>query len=288
MTPALAATVAGSLAAGGVVDIVAVGGGDIHSAWRLELERGVVFVKTNGAAHAALLDAEAAALAALAASGAVAVPAVLGGGIDDGTAWLALEYIEFGGSGGAGRLGSALAALHRSTAPRFGFDGDNFIGYTPQPNAWAQDWPTFFRERRLEPQLRLAAADGHGDVVAAVTPLLDALPRYFDGVDTVPSLLHGDLWGGNWATRRDDGAPVLYDPAAYYGDRETDLAMTELFGGFPAEFYRRYDEAWARDPGYSRRRPLYQLYHALNHLHLFGAGYAGLCRRLADEARASQ
>ncbi len=286
MTPALAAAVAGSLAAGDVVAVAAVGGGDIHSAWRLQLAHAVVFVKTNAAARAALLDAEAAALDAMAATGAVVVPAVLGSGVADGTAWLALEYIEFGGRGGAGRLGSALAAMHATTAPRFGFERDNFIGYTPQPNAWADDWPTFFRERRLLPQLRLAAADGHDDVIAAVAPLLDELPRYFDGVEPAPSLLHGDLWGGNWATRRSDGTPVLYDPAAYYGDRETDLAMTELFGGFPAEFYRCYDEAWPRDPGYPRRRPLYQLYHALNHLHLFGAGYAGLCRRLADEALA--
>jgi len=158
-----------------------------------------------------------------------------------------------------------LAALHRRQAARFGWARDNTIGATPQANGWCESWTMFWRERRLAPQLALAARNGYRIDVPPVWRLLE-------GHEPAPSLLHGDLWSGN-AGFLPDGAPVLFDPAVYYGDREADLAMTELFGGFPGEFYCAYNAAWPLASGYQQRKPLYNLYHLLNHLNLFGGGY---------------
>ncbi len=158
-------------------------------------------------------------------------------------------------------------------ATQFGFPCDNFIGTTPQPNAWTDDWITFWRDQRLGFQLQLAAKNGHGGQLQRLgEKLLDVLPAFFDGYTPQPSLLHGDLWGGNHAYLT-DGTPTIFDPAAYYGDRECDLAMTELFGGYPADFYAAYRAAWPLDAGYAGRRDLYNLYHILNHANLFGGGY---------------
>jgi fructosamine-3-kinase len=159
-----------------------------------------------------------------------------------------------------------LAHAHRKPGPRFGWTRDNYIGLTPQKNDWCDDWAEFWRERRLRPQIDLARRNGL-DV-----PLVD--PRTFlDEHQPAPSLLHGDLWRGNAGFTKD--GPVVFDPAVYYGDREADLAMTELFGGFPREFYRAYNETFALDAGYEKRKHLYNLYHLLNHVNLFGGGYLG-------------
>lgn len=155
------------------------------------------------------------------------------------------------------------------TANQFGFAQDNFIGTTRQPNARKADWIDFWREQRLGFQLQLAAKDGHGGQLQSLgEKLLDALPAFFAGYTPLPSLLHGDLWSGNHAFLP-DGTPAVFDPAVYYGDRECDLAMTELFGGYPADFYAAYRAAWPLDAGYARRRDLYNL----NHANLFGGGY---------------
>ncbi len=157
-----------------------------------------------------------------------------------------------------------IAALHRSQGPRYGWASDNFIGLGTQQNGWCDDWVEFWRSRRIAPQLALAGKNGFelGDV-----PIEELLR----GHRPRPSLLHGDLWRGNAGFSR--GEPVIFDPAVYYGDRECDLAMTELFGGFPAEFYSSYDAELPLDAGYARRKPLYNLYHLLNHLNLFGGSY---------------
>jgi fructosamine-3-kinase len=191
------------------------------------------------------------------------VPQPLGHGVAAGRAWLLLEYLELTGKKDFAALGRMLAEGHRKPGPRFGWQRDNYIGSTPQQNGWCDDWSEFWIERRIRPQLALAKHNGF----ALSVPEFSVL----QGHEPAPSLLHGDLWSGNVGFT--PGGPVVFDPAVYYGDREADLAMTELFGGFPQEFYRAYNEAWPLEPGYQRRKHLYNLYHLLNHLNLFGGGY---------------
>ena len=177
------------------------------------------------------------------------------------------------------RLGEQLAQLHRTTKDRFGWHRDNTIGLTPQHNDWSDDWVAFYREHRLGFQLRLAAEHGFtGQLQEKGAQLLKRLPVYFDDHRPRPSLLHGDLWGGNWASC--DGEPVIFDPAVYYGDPETDLAMTRLFGGFGTAFYEAYEANAPLADGHRERCDLYQLYHVLNHLNLFGSAYLGRAQDL--------
>ena len=261
-----------------------VGGGDIAAAWRIDTADGAVFLKTMAPDEAFMLEAEAEGLAAIAGSKTVRTPAILGVGATHTAAWLALEWLDMRGLSGASEeaLGRQLAAMHRHTADRFGWYRDNTIGRTPQPNTWTSDWVEFFREQRLGFQLRLAAEKGYrGSLKTSGERLADALPQLFDSYSPVPSLTHGDLWGGNAAAV--NGEPVIFDPAVYFGDRETDLAMTRLFGGYGRRFYAAYDEAWPLDPGYSVREKLYQLYHVLNHLNLFGGAYLGRAEALIAE-----
>ncbi len=251
-----------------------VGGGDISAAWRVETESGPIFLKTGTAASQEMFAAEAEGLAELADARAIRVPSVLATGTAGNVSYLALEWLTFGAATAVAerRLGEALAQLHRTSAAQFGWQRDNFIGATPQCNTRSDDWAAFFAEHRLGFQLRLAASKGFGGELQTLgTSLLRALPALLADHRPPPSLLHGDLWGGNWAAC--DGAPVVFDPAVYYGDRETDLAMTRLFGGFGRAFYDAYDEAWPLPAGARQREPLYRLYHVLNHLNLFGGGY---------------
>lgn len=259
-----------------------IGGGDISAAWRLEAAAGPVFLKTGDRGAAAMFDAEADGLVELAAAEAVRVPRVLARGVAGRSSFLALEWLDLDrGAPVAAELGRGLAALHRVTAERFGWHRDNTIGLTPQVNTPTTDWVSFFREHRLGYQLDLAVRNGYGSRLAEKGAALAAgLAPLFDGYSPVPSLLHGDLWGGNWGAA--GGVPVIFDPAVYYGDRETDLAMTRLFGGFPADFYTAYEAAWPLAPGNEQRCLLYQLYHVLNHLNLFGSGYLGRAETLLD------
>ena len=256
--------------ASGQPDPTPVRGGDISSAWRI----GNLFVKTGPPASADMFSAEAEGLAELAGSGAVRVPELVACGVQGDTAYLATTWIEFGSTSGkvAAKLGEQLAALHATTAARFGWHRDNTIGLTPQINDWSDDWVGFFRRHRLGFQLRLAADKGFGGALQRDGQrLLQSLDRFFDDYTPQPALLHGDLWGGNWGAC--GGEPVIFDPAVYYGDRESDLAMTRLFGGFGREFYAAYEAAAPLAAGHRERCDLYQLYHVLNHLNLFGGGY---------------
>ncbi|HEY5993439.1 MAG TPA: fructosamine kinase family protein [Gallionellaceae bacterium] len=268
---------------------VTLGGGDINSACRLEGKDGArYFAKLNDADKHAMFAAEYAGLKEMAHTRSVRVPQPVAHGVCGPLAFLVLEYLDLGGSGDAGLLGEQLAALHRAPAPQFGFALDNTIGSTPQPNGWMSEWAGFLRERRLGFQLRLAERNGYGGKLQDLgARLLDTLPVFFAGYAPQPSLLHGDLWGGNHAYLG-DGTPVIYDPAPYYGDREADLAMTELFGGFDSGFYAAYRASWPLDAGYETRKTLYNLYHILNHANLFGSGYArqaeGMIQRLLAEA----
>lgn len=265
-----------------------VGGGCINQAFRLEGTDGAAyFVKLNDARQLPMFVAESAGLTAIAATHTVRVPQSVVHGTAGEQAFLVLEYLDLNGSGNARLLGERLAAMHRAQASRFGFHLDNTLGATPQPNGETSDWIAFWRERRLGFQLDLAARNGYGGKLQELGQrLMERLPEFFAGYRPLPSLLHGDLWGGNHAYVR-DGEPVIFDPAPYYGDREADLAMTELFGGYAAEFHAAYRAAWPLDAGYAARKTLYNLYHILNHANLFGGAYArqaqGMMQQLLAE-----
>jgi fructosamine-3-kinase len=259
-------------------------GGCINEAVRLEGTGGDYFVKLNKPGLRDMFAAEAAGLAELRASGTVKVPEPICWGEDGGQSWLVLGYIESGHerSGSSTRLGEYLAAMHRCTAERFGWHRDNHIGRTPQPNTPSPDWTDFYGRQRLGFQLELARDSGApSGLYERGKRLTERLPAFFSGRLPVPSLLHGDLWGGNWACDT-EGNPFIFDPAVYYGDREADIAMTELFGGFDAAFYRAYNGAWPLEPGYEQRKILYNLYHVLNHFNLFGGGYAAQAQAMVD------
>jgi fructosamine-3-kinase len=189
-------------------------------------------------------------------------------------AYLVLEYIPLSHQNGNASTGKKLAQMHQYQEKTFGWHRDNTIGATAQSNQQATSWVEFWKQQRLLPQLRLALNKGysqndyHNGII-----LSDKLEVFFSNYQPIASLLHGDLWAGNQA-HDIDGNPVLLDPAVYYGDREADIAMTELFGGFSADFYSSYNQYYALDAGYSTRKTLYNLYHTLNHYNLFGGGYA--------------
>jgi protein-ribulosamine 3-kinase len=254
---------------------ISVGGGSINAAYRLEgADNTRYFLKLNDTRHLAMFVAEAQGLAAITATNTLRVPHAIAHGDVNGQSYLVLEYLDLSSRGDAKLLGEQLAALHRCTGDHFGFSQDNFIGTTPQPNGWKESWIDFWREQRLGFQLRLAAQNGYGGQLQRPgEKLMDALPAFFADYTPQPSLLHGDLWSGNHAYLQ-DGTPTIFDPAVYYGDRECDLAMTELFGGYDTNFYTAYRAAYPLDAGYATRRELYNLYHILNHANLFGGGYA--------------
>ena len=253
--------------------------------WRVLSDRGPLFLKTCALTSAARLAAEGEGLALLGASAAFRVPEVVAVGATAADAFLATEWLDLRAPSAHidREFGAELAGLHRITAPAHGWHRDNTIGPTLQLNAQSTSWLEFYRERRLGFQLDLAARNGFETELADLRrPLMAALTDLLASHEPPPSLLHGDLWSGNYACC--DNRPAVYDPAVYFGDRETDLAMTRLFGGFSAAFYEAYADAWPLPPGHERRLPLYQLYHVLNHLNLFGRGYLAqtitLVRRL--------
>lgn len=260
----------------------AAGGGCINSVRIIEGRDGRrYFVKANHARRLPMFEAEAEGLEAIMATGTLRVPRPICSGASGDESWLVLEYLDMGGRGSAAELGRRLAALHRHTWDRYGWQRDNTIGSTPQVNTPCADWIEFYRRQRLGFQYDLAARHGAPRrLLERGERLMAGLDGFFSGYRPVPSLLHGDLWGGNYGFAH--GEPVIFDPAVYYGDRETDLAMTELFGGFPADFQAAYREAWPLDAGYRARKDLYNLYHVLNHYNLFGGGYLGQAERMTD------
>ena len=250
-------------------------GGDINSAYCLQGIDQSYFVKLNRAETTEMFAAESAGLAELMSTCTVRVPNPVVQGVSENKAFLVLEYIELGTSNKISDrlLGHQLAGLHRKCQPYFGWQRDNTIGSTPQPNNHEQDWITFWRTQRLQHQLMLARKNGfQGQLQNQGAKLCERVSSFFPGYIPHPSLLHGDLWVGNAATDK-QGNPVIFDPACYYGDREADIAMTELFGGFSQDFYAAYQDAYPTDQGYPTRKQLYNLYHILNHLNLFGSGY---------------
>jgi protein-ribulosamine 3-kinase len=251
------------------------GGGDINSAYHLQTDSISWFIKLNQPHTLPMFTAEAAGLHELAQTHTVRVPQVIDSGKTGEYAYLVLEYIPLKAkSSSSERLfAQQLAQLHKQKQPFFGWHIDNTIGSTAQYNRQAQDWLSFWQQQRLGMQLKFAAENGYSGLLQSSGEKLCAdLGKFFSSYQPVPSLLHGDLWSGNVAADMNN-QPVMYDPACYYGDREADLAMTELFGGFGRDFYAVYQESYPLDSGYNTRKELYNLYHILNHLNLFGSGY---------------
>jgi fructosamine-3-kinase len=254
-----------------------IGGGCIHECFRVEIAGKAFFLKCNSKEQASNFAAEADGLAALKQAG-LRAPHPISHGSAGANAYLMLELLDLKDQGDFAALGRMLAEAHRKPGARFGWSRDNYIGATSQFNGWCDDWAEFWRTRRLQPQFDLARKRGYDIGQVDLSPLLENHEPH-------PSLLHGDLWSGNAAFTKE--GPVVFDPAVYYGDREADLAMTELFGGFPGEFYRAYQAAYPLDAGYQLRKHLYNLYHLLNHLNLFGAGYLGQVKQTLGLLRRS-
>ena len=254
-------------------EAIPVSGGCINASYELRGKGDWYFVKIHTSDRIRAFEDEARGLRELRAANVIRVPAPVCCGTADGHAFLVLEYLEFGDGDSGERLGRSIASLHRIHATRYGWEHDRRGG------APTDDWISFWRTARLGAQLERARDNGHvGRVQDLGQAVMDRLPVLFAGHHPASSLLHGDLWSGNVATLR-DGQPVIFDPAVYYGDRETDLAFTELFGGFGKSFYRAYSESYPLDAGYATRKDVYNLFHILNHLNLFGGGYLAQAER---------
>ena len=266
----------------------AVSGGSIGRAYCLSSADRKLFVKCMDADEAAILKAECDGLTQLSKTGAIRTPEVVGLGEINAVAWLAMSWCDMQPVTDAGfvQLGTQLVKLHQHTSEQFGFDADNFIGRTPQPNRWDSDWSSFFLSQRLGPQLqRLDRHQADAFWERQLPALVESWERKFAGYQPQPSLLHGDLWSGNVAMTVSD-EPLIFDPAVHYGDRECDLAMADLFGGFNDCFYQRYQALWPLEPDWAERRRYYQLYHLLNHANLFAGHYLQISKKLIGELSA--
>ena len=269
-------------------------GGDINKAYGLTLNTGAhIFMKANSKANADFFTAEAAGLSAIEATGVIKTPEILCTGTDDGEdvgySFLLLKFIKSAKprTDYWETFARDLAALHKADTKifeisgKFGFFQNNFIGARAQNNTPSDSWISFFRDNRLAPQFKDADSYFTAEDRTKITKLLDHLEDFLIEPNQ-PSLLHGDLWSGN-VMCGPEGKAMLIDPAAYIGHAEADLAMTELFGGFPEKFYDAYREANPLEPGYENRRDLYNLYQLLNHLNLFGPTYLGPVLSIVDE-----
>jgi protein-ribulosamine 3-kinase len=267
----------------------AVHGGSINECLHWPTARGPVFVKRAPIARLAMFEAEADGLARLRQAGALRVPETLALGSSEDEAFLVLEWLDLVEPDAVSeeKFGEALAWQHRNRAQAYGLERDNFIGATSQRNDVSEDWVGFWRERRLLYQLDLAASNGHsGRLQDRGRHLAGLMDVFFASYRPAASLLHGDLWGGNRGVLA-DGTPVVFDPAVYCGDREADIAMTTLFGGFGPRFYSAYAATWPLDQAAGTRRALYNLYHVLNHLNLFGGSYREKAEGLIDRLLAA-
>lgn len=262
----------------------AVSGGCINQAMKVSDSQRSFFVKTNQSHQLAMFEAERDGLHEMHKARTIRVPQPLCCGVASGSAFIVMEWLDLAGSGSDQswqQMGEQLAAMHQVTSEQgFGWHRDNTIGATAQQNGWKDSWVEFWRDRRIGPQFELA--HDRGGSFPQRDELMGAIPRLLEGHQPEPALLHGDLWSGNAAITA-SGEPVILDPATYYGDSETDLAMTELFGRFPAAFYQAYDAAKPIAAGYRQRKTLYNLYHILNHFNLFGGSYSSQANQMMDQ-----
>ncbi|MCP4188023.1 MAG: fructosamine kinase family protein [Gammaproteobacteria bacterium] len=257
-------------------------GGNINEAWHLSAGQHSFFVKTNHHSRLAMFEAEQKGLIEIQASSAIRVPVVYGCGIDGDHSFILMEYLNLSGGINERIFAQQLAAMHNHTNNQFGFEIDNTIGTSPQTNRFTASWVDFWCDQRLGLQLKLARENGlDNGLIDAGERLNERIQVFYSDYQPVASLLHGDLWSGNQAADDRDN-PVIFDPACYYGDHETDLAMMELFGRPSRQFFDVYHEVFAIDRGYSIRRDLYNLYHILNHANLFGGDYAASAQRMID------
>lgn len=260
-----------------------VGGGCINQSFAISDGNQTYFLKVNSASEYDMFDAEALGLQEMYDTQTIRIPKPICWGTTDETAYLVMEWLEIGGRGGSDvwyTMGQQVAEMHRKgVAKKFGWHRDNTIGSTPQINPWKEQWADFFAEDRIGYQVDLAKQKGgnYPDTNKVIEKVREVLSDHHPQ----PSLVHGDLWGGN-AEVTTDGEPVILDPATYYGDREVDIAMSELFGGFPSAFYQGYNATWELDAGYKKRKELYNLYHILNHFNLFGGGYGSQASQMID------
>ncbi|AVH69590.1 fructosamine kinase family protein [Nostoc sp. 'Lobaria pulmonaria (5183) cyanobiont'] len=267
-----------------------VGGGCINQGYAVSNGEITYFLKLNQASQVAMFEAEALGLEQMLVTASIRVPKPICWGTADNSSYIVLEWLELGSGNTKSSLrdaprweemGRKLAAMHKASSSQgFGWKINNTIGSTPQINTWTADWVEFYLKHRLGYQFQLARRRGGN--FPKEDKLLAAIPELLANRQVQPSLVHGDLWGGN-AGCTASGEPVIFDPATYFADREVDIAMTELFGGFPAAFYKGYNEVFPLDAGYERRKTLYNLYHILNHFNLFGSGYSSQANRMIDQ-----
>lgn len=262
-----------------VSSVAPVSGGCINHAQKVTLTNGqTYFVKKNDCSLQPMFAAEAVGLRALQETNSLPVPLPIGAGTLNESAYLVLEWIEpfSPTASSSAKLGRGLAELHQAKHQTpFGFEIDNFIGNTPQNNGWQDNWVSFLINRRFEPQFTLAREKGYSlrsdRLLSQLEKLIDPQPQ--------PSLIHGDLWSGNFMIGPGN-QPYLIDPAPYWGDREAEFGILTMFGGFDSTFFAAYEEAMPFADGFEDRLPLYQLYHYLNHLNLFGSSYLGSCESI--------
>lgn len=260
-----------------VKSALSVHGGDINRCYALHDGNLTYFAKVNDASLIDMFEQEALSLTTLKTASSIILPSPITYGCFKDVSYLILTFHPMQNHGNDYELGQNLAKLHAHSHSRFGWDKNNYIGSTLQKNGFTGNWAVFWQEHRIQPQFELAFQNGfHRQLAPLAKQFIARIPDILADHNPSPSLLHGDLWAGN-AGFIETGAPILYDPASYYGDRETDLAMTELFGGFRQDFYRGYEAQWPLAKNYQSRKPLYNLYHMLNHLNLFGSGYLSTC-----------
>jgi fructosamine-3-kinase len=262
---------------------LSISGGCINQGYAVSDGRLTYFVKLNQASQGEMFAAEMRGLQQMYKTQTIRVPKPLGWGVTGNSSYIILEWLEMtsGNHKSWQEMGRKLAAMHKTTSDEgFGWDMNNTIGSTPQINNFCDSWIEFYTQYRLSYQFQLAKRRGGSFPLA--DKLLAAIPELLADYQIQPALVHGDLWGGN-AGFTVEGEPVIFDPATYFGDREVDIAMTELFGGFPPAFYQGYEEVFPLDPGYETRKTLYNLYHVLNHFNLFGGGYSSQANRMIEK-----
>ncbi|MEG4578432.1 fructosamine kinase family protein [Microcoleus sp. MON1_C5] len=277
-----------------------VSGGCINQGYYISSSARAYFAKLTPASQVAMFEAEALGLQQMRATQTIRVPEPICWATEGNSAYIVLEWLDLESRGGDRaweEMGRQLAAMHKYTPPNlpfarggkkpnsarvrgcFGWDINNTIGSTIQINNWTANWAEFWAEHRIGYQLKLAR-DRRGHFPQGER-LLEMISQLLAGYEPQPSLVHGDLWGGNVGVTS-AGEPVIFDPAAYFGDREVDIAMTELFGGFPRQFYRGYNQVWPLDAGYEQRKTIYNLYHILNHFNLFGGSYESQANQMIN------
>ena len=253
-------------------DIREIRSGHSHKAFKITDGRSRYFVKTNQKSYLPHFESEIDGLTHLSKAQLFRLPKIICSGVVADKAFLVLEFLTLseGTTEDWFQFGQLLAQQHQTqTQNMYGWQEDNYIGLSPQPNKWNKKWCQFFAEQRIGFMLQLLAEKGKN--LANIDKIVAAVFKLLAGHVPVASMLHGDFWSGNSGFHK--GLPTLFDPALYYGDRETDIAMSELFARLPTAFYEGYQATWPLDPGYEYRKPVYQLYHVLNHALIFGEHY---------------